>query len=135
MKINNIIDKNDNKRTIYSGYFLSSQEKIRLLQIFPPKYNRTLADHITYEFGPLSSIPPESRITIIGYTDSNDGLEALICSINGEHVRNDGSTYHITWSLDGNYKPVDSNRIISERGWVTIDPIQINTVPKVIKAN
>src|SRR3546814_9902597 len=50
--------------------------------------------------------------------DDGEGLQALIVSIDGSTDRPDGSTYHITWSLDRSRgrKAVQSNDVIAERG-------------------
>lgn len=113
---------------MYSAYQLDSKEREGLLKQFPPRYRRVVADHITVRFGgnqlPLPEIPQKAEI--IGMADDGNGLQALIVQINGNLTRQDGSIYHITWSLDPNkqtpseldstpdqtYKPVHSNALI-----------------------
>jgi hypothetical protein len=47
--------------------------------------------------------------------------------------RPDGSVYHITWSLQNGYKPVDSNKVIKKYGYeYLVEPISIETIPQVV---
>lgn len=116
---------------IYSGYKLSNESRTMLLDTFNPKYDKVIAHHITTEFGSHSTKPlnPDS-VYVIGYVDSEDGIEALIVSVNGTTKRSDGSTYHITWSLDSasGKKPFDSNSVIAHNGYFELDkkiPIKV----------
>ncbi|MDY6407302.1 MAG: hypothetical protein SPL08_01170 [Pseudomonadota bacterium] len=114
---------------MYSVYQLSQDEQKRLLELFPPRYAKIYADHVTVQFGgnrvvvPLP--PPANKMEIIGRADDNHGLEALIVRIDDHLKRSDGKVYHITWSLDPNivpdpditttdnqYRPVHSNMLI-----------------------
>lgn len=113
---------------MYSAYQLDSNQRKRLLKQFPPRYPRIVADHITVHFGgdqlPLPKMPEKTEI--MGMADDGNGLQTLIVQINGNLTRQDGSIYHITWSLDPNkqtpseldstpnqtYKPVHSNALI-----------------------
>jgi len=75
------------------------------------------------QFGNVTAedIPDGKSIKVVGYVNSGDGLEALVVSVDGETTRPDGSVYHITWSLTNGYKPVDSNKVIAERGYDVLD--------------
>lgn len=53
-------------------------------------------------------------------------------AIEGATERSDGSTYHVTWSLDRarGRVPKDSNRMIAEQGWDALaEPIPVTLVP------
>jgi len=122
-------------KALYSAYVLSTPSRERLLGIFPPKYSKLIAHHITVQFGNVTaeSIPVKAEVNVIGYADSGDGIEALVVSVDGSSARPDGSLYHITWSLQGDYKPVDSNYIIKKHGFLNLDiPITIDTIPQVV---
>ena len=121
---------------MYTAYVLDKKSRRKLLKTFPPKYPKVIGHHITVKFGvsKQTSIPSAADIKVVGYADSADGLEALVVSVNGKTTRPDGSTYHITWSLDPTkYKPVDSNKLLKKSSYKTIEPIKINTTPDLLK--
>ena len=113
---------------MYSAYQLDSKQRESLLKQFPPRYPRVVADHITVLFGGADvALPkPAQKAEVIGMADDGNGLQALIVRVNGNLVRQDGSIYHITWSLDPvglvsaemddtpnqTYKPVHSNVLV-----------------------
>ena len=120
----------------YSAYVLDEHSRSILKEKFPPKYPEFIGHHITYKFGvSKGSEPPSdpSSVNVIGYSDE-DGLEALVVSIDGSNERPDGSVYHITWSLDRNKgkKPVHSNDLV-KNGYDKIEPIKISVKPKILK--
>lgn len=92
---------------MYSVYQLMPTERQRLLKMFPPRYAKTYADHVTVQFGgdKVSLPAPAEQMEIIGRADDNHGLEAMVVRINGVLGRSDGKIYHITWSLDPKVKP------------------------------
>ena len=61
-----------------------------------------VADHVTLE----DPTPKATRCRrpvdaeIVGRADDGDSLEAMVVTIDGTTDRPDGSTFHITWSLD-----------------------------------
>ena len=66
---------------MYTAYVLSDDDRARLALAFPPKYEKFIGHHISVEFGvDKDAILPfdEAFITIVGFVDSGDGLEALI---------------------------------------------------------
>ena len=113
---------------MYSAYQLDSNHRTILLKQFLPCYPRVVADHITVCFGgtdvPLPA--PCQKAEVIGMADDGNGLQALIVRVDDCLTRQDGSVYHITWSLDPNkqisseidsnsgqtYKPVHSNALV-----------------------
>ena len=120
---------------MYTAYVLSDESRELLMKKFPPKYDKVVAHHITVEFGVPNdtSPPPEAELKVVGYADSKDGLEALIVAVDGQSKREDGSTYHITWSLDPDkYKPVDSNTLVKGRHTMTMRT-PISVTPEVLK--
>jgi hypothetical protein len=77
-----------------------------------------------------SNPPPEVRAEIVGRTDDDEGVEAMVVTIDGTTDRPDGSTYHITWSLGPGRKAKESNDVLKERGWKELDhPIPIMVSP------
>lgn len=120
---------------MYTAYVLTEDVKQQLLSVFPPSYDTVVAHHITVQFGVDKDAPPPDKATIkvVGHVDSEDGLQVLVCSVNGTTSRGDGSLWHITWSLDDTkYKPVDSKALLKKKLYNLSVPIQIDTVPAVL---
>ena len=109
-----------NRRTV--GWKLDRQQRDALLELFPPLWPDVIADHVTLESGPDSDLPGPVRATIVGEVSDGEGLQAMVVAIDGSTDRPDGSSYHITWSLDRGQgrKPVESNKVIAERGWTAL---------------
>ena len=119
------------KSTFYLAYNLTDSSREQLLNRFPPQFARVIAHHATYEFGVTSDtvLPPiPTTARVVGYS-SDGAIEALVVEIDGSTQRPDGSTYHITLSLDPDKrKPVDSNRLL-EAGWQSCEPYSIQVLP------
>lgn len=105
------------------GWKLDRSQRAELLERFPPRYPDPIADHVTLAVGegqrPLPG-PVDARI--VGRADDCRGLECLVVAIDGSTDRPDGSTFHITWSLDmaSGRRPRESNDLLREQGW---DPL------------
>ena len=108
------------------GWKLPSDERERLLQRFPPKYERVIADHVTLRPGatPETPLPRNVDTRVIGRADDGHSLECLVVELDGTTDRPDGSTYHITWSLGPGRQAIESNDVLRDRGWQTL-PTQI----------
>jgi hypothetical protein len=114
------------------GWKLPPEERERLLQRFPPKYENVVADHVTLRTGTTSSTPlprkPDARI--VGRADDGKSLECLVVELDGTTGRPDGSTYHITWSLGPGRDARESNDVLRDKGWDTLDaPVPIQLEP------
>jgi hypothetical protein len=115
-----------------TGWKLPEDERDQLLRQFVPKYENVVADHVTLRTAATPSTPfprkPDARI--VGRADDGKGLECLVVELDGTTDRPDGSTYHITWSLDPGREARESNDVLRERGWehlpaplpVTLEP-------------
>jgi len=113
------------------GWLLARDDREGLLEQFPPKFEKTVAHHVTLKSEAKSDpIPGEVRAAIVGHTDDEKGVEAMVVSIDGTTDRPDGSTYHITWSLGDGRRARESNDVLKERGWQELDhPIPIRLEP------
>lgn len=120
----------------YVGFELTPNSRLKLMELFPPKYSRVFGHHITTKFGTKSEddIPDYTEdVQVVAHSDSGDGLEALVVRINGNSRKEDGNLFHITWSLDPEkYKPFDSNKLVSNRR-TKINPVPIQVVPMIFK--
>lgn len=119
-----VLTHKETRKPLYSAYMILKQSRRQLLKLWDTKYEKVIAHHVTVQFGDVTKddVPEEARIEVVGYVDSMDGLEALIVSVNGEIVRPDGKTYHITLSLDpSKYAPMDSNQLIADKGFIPLD--------------
>jgi hypothetical protein len=111
-------------------------ERERLLERFPPKYERSVADHVTLQARASDDTPLPREVTaeIVGRADDGESLECLVVAIDGTTDRPDGSTYHITWSLGPGRRAKESNDVLRERGWEHLDrPIPIEIEPAKFK--
>ena len=113
------------------GWLLAKDDRERLLEQFPPKFEKIDAHHVTLTSEAKGDpIPGEVRAAIVGRTDDEKGVEAMVVSIDGSTDRPDGSTYHITWSLGDGRRARESNDVLRERGWQELDhPIPIKLEP------
>ena len=115
------------------GWKLDRGEREQLLRRFPPRYPDTIADHVTLETGAENKpLPPEVTAEIVGRTDDDEGVEAMVVTIDGTTDRPDGSTFHITWSLDKKKgrKARESNDVLKQRGWDELGhPIRVTVTP------
>ena len=111
------------------GWKLDRDERRILLEQHPPRYAEAIADHVTLQVG-TKDLPDDVRASIVGRTNDDDGVEAMVVSIDGTTDRPDGSIYHITWSLGPGRKAKESNDVLKERGWQELDhPIPITLTP------
>ncbi|MEO8453530.1 MAG: hypothetical protein ABI454_00070 [Sphingomicrobium sp.] len=112
-----------------TGWKLPSEERERLLQRFPPKYENVIADHVTLSVG-RKELPNKAVPRIVGRADDGVSLECLVVEIDGTTDRPDGSTYHITWSLGRARRAVESNDVLRTSGWQPIgSPVPVELEP------
>lgn len=116
------------------GWRLDDQDRARLLERFPPVWPDVIADHVTLMFpeAKQNASALADRGEVVGHVDDGEGLQALVVEIGGTTVRPDGSTYHITWSIDRERgrEPKDSNGVLARLGWDRLDsPISIGLTP------
>ena len=108
------------------GWKLDRAQRRELLARFPPKYRDEVADHVTLatKVPRKAELPGDVAAEIVGRADDGNGVEAMVVRLEGTTDRPDGSTYHITWSLDKarGRKAKESNDVIARLGWEPIDP-------------
>lgn len=117
-----------------TGWKLDREDRARLLERFPAEWPDVVADHVTLDAdaGDDPSLPPAVRTDIVGGIDDGAGVQAMVVAVNGSTNRPDGSTYHITWSLDRSRgrEAVESNAVIAKLGWRPLDdPVPIRVAP------
>lgn len=111
------------------GWKLDRSEREALLSRFPPRYAEPVADHITLEKGE-AALPPDVSARIVGRSDDGRGVEAMVVALDGSTDRPDGSTFHITWSLEPGRRAVESNAVIRDCGWSRFDdPVAVSVEP------
>ena len=106
------------------GWKLDEAQRRELVQQFPPRYRNLVADHVTLQskVAKDAPLPQEVEGAIVGRADDGRGVEAMVVTIDGTTDRPDGSTYHITWSLEDGRAAKESNDVIAASGWRPIDP-------------
>ncbi|HEY0625520.1 MAG TPA: hypothetical protein VGD10_02185 [Allosphingosinicella sp.] len=112
------------------GWKLDREQRKELLQQFPPKYSEVVADHVTLaaKVAKKAELPCETEGEIIGRSDDGKGVEAMVVRLGGTTDRPDGSTYHITWSLEKGRRAKESNDVIRDHGWKPLEmpmPVQL----------
>lgn len=117
-----------------TGWKVDRADRERLLAKIKPRWPEVVADHVTLDAKASSRtpLPPSVSAVIVGEADDGIGLQAMVVAIDGSTDRPDGSTYHITWSLDRDKgrKAVESNAVIRELGWRSFDePIPLQLRP------
>jgi hypothetical protein len=67
-------------------------------------------------------LPPRCTGVIVGRSDDEAGVEAMVVEVDGTVDRPGGGTYHITWSLDEGREARESNEVIARHGWQPVVP-------------
>jgi hypothetical protein len=115
-----------------TGWKLDRDQRRELLQQFPPKFRNVVADHVTLQSDAADDapLPQETEGEIVGRVEDGKGVEAMIVAIGGTTDRPDGSTYHITWSLEDGREAKESNDVLAREKWVMFDlPMPIRLEP------
>jgi hypothetical protein len=115
------------------GWKLDRGEREQLLRRFPPRYPDVIADHVTLKTNAEQDpLPDPVASAIVGQADDDDSLECIVVTIDGTTDRPDGSTFHITWSLDKSKgrKARESNDLLRDEGWKRFDqPLSVTLEP------
>lgn len=113
------------------GWKLDRAERAALLERFPPRYARPVADHVTLKVdASRDPLPGAARASIVGRGDDGEGVEAFVVAIDGTTGRPDGSIFHVTWSLDDGRRAKESNDVLQQRGWDELDqPVPLTLEP------
>ncbi|HEU4956136.1 MAG TPA: hypothetical protein VFT40_00765 [Sphingomicrobium sp.] len=115
------------------GWKLDRLQRAELLERFPPRYRDAIADHVTLKSNSeRDELPGPAASAIVGRADDGDSLECMVVTINGTIDRPDGSTFHITWSLDKSKgrQARESNDVLKQRGWSNLpEPLPIKLEP------
>ena len=119
---------------VVTGWKVDAQDREQLIARFRPRWPDVIADHVTLDAkaSMRTPLPPSVSAKIVGEADDGRGLQAMVVAIDGSTDRPDGSTYHITWSLDRRRgrKPVESNDVIRKQGWRALDePVSVALSP------
>lgn len=102
------------------GWKLTRECRDALIATIPPKYARTIADHVTLSISGTASPEPVATAKIIGRADDGLGVEAMVVAIDGSTARPDGKVWHVTWSLADNRTARESNDVIAQLGWTGV---------------
>lgn len=105
------------------GWKLDRDERAALLERFPARYPKAIADHVTLRsrVAADAALPPAATGVIVGRSDDGAGVEALVVQVDGSADRPDGGTYHITWSLGEGREARESNDVIGRCGWQRVE--------------
>jgi hypothetical protein len=122
--VNSAIGRSMTRPGSVIGWKLDRRQREQLLAGFPAKYPDEVADHVTLRTDAAADpLPAPVQAAIVGYADDGLGVECMVVTIDQTTDRPDGSTFHITWSLDKSKgrKARESNDLLKERGWEMFD--------------
>lgn len=111
------------------GWKLDRSQRDALLAALPPHYARAVADHVTLSVSGTDLPDPVSTAAIIGHVDDGLGVEAYVVALDGDTLRPDGGTWHITWSLAEGRAARESNDVIAAAGWTSVRAIPVDLTP------
>jgi hypothetical protein len=116
------------------GWTVDEAARAALIARFPPRYSDVIAHHVTLQARvPADTpLPPHRACEIVGEADDGQGVQAMVVRMDRTTDRPDGSTFHITWSLDKarGRRAQESNDVIRERGWTPLpEPAPVAVVP------
>ena len=98
------------------------------MDLYTPRYKQIDCDHITIEYdNPSEELEDKYKnapLEVIGY-QSGVGVDCLVVSVNGSIYRPDGGIFHITLSIKGGHKPLESNALLKQQGYNTLIPFPI----------
>lgn len=115
-----------------TGWLLDQADRAALLVRFPPAWPEVIAHHVTLAAHSGDPLPGTVTAAIVGEANDGEGLQALAVAIDGTTDRPDGSTYHITWSLDParGRRAIQSNDVLARDGFDRVAaPIPIRLIP------
>ena len=115
-----------------TGWKLDRAQRRELLQMFPPRYRKTVADHVTLQSRAAGDapLPTETDGEIVGRADDGKGVEAMVVAVGCTTDRPDGGTYHITWSLEDGREAKERNDVLAAGDWERFDlPMPIRLHP------
>ena len=103
----------------YTAYVIAEAERKRILDVFPAKFDKIIAHHVTYEFGtmPDQKPPTVTNARIVG-CHANDRIQALVVELDDhkfQKAQDDQRYLHLTLSRDTtqNVRNVESNQLIA----------------------
>jgi hypothetical protein len=105
-------------KNTYLAFVLSPASRERLLTIFKPKFSKVICHHVTIDFNLTEDrlkkfkhlLDEAPGVLVKGYA-CGDGIECISVKVGSNSIREDGSFYHITLSLEPPHKPVESNKL------------------------
>lgn len=117
-----------------TGWAVDKDERDILLARIEPAYPDVIANHVTLwaKVSADAPLPPPASCEVIGVADDAEGVQALVVRIDGTTERPDGSTFHITWSIDKGRgrRASHSNDVIARLGWRDLPaPIPVTVAP------
>lgn len=111
------------------GWKLTTQCREALLAAHPPRYSNVVADHVTLSVAGNYPPDPVTDARIVGHVDDGLGVEAMVVSLNGSTTRPDGKVWHVTWSLNEGRAARESNDVIAEKGWLSLNDEMLALIP------
>lgn len=115
----------------YVAFNLSDAAHAMLLDRHPAKFPMIVAHHVTFAFGVDESfeLPQDAEVKVVGYA-CDDKIECVVVEVNGSTQRpSDGKLFHITISHTKDAKPVQSNDLLRDQGYESVENFFLETIP------
>ncbi len=112
MKYIKLFEEFEIKNIIYTGLFLDSKTRNRIIKLIKPKFDNIILHHITIAFKPTEinyTFGGIYNINIIGICEDDNAQALLVEKI---PLLNNVKFPHVTYSLNENISPVYSNKLI-----------------------
>lgn len=108
------------------GWKLDKTQRNHLLGQISPRYEKTVADHVTLAAKVAADVPIPDRVRAraVGHIDDGRGVQAVVVEVEGSTERPDGGTYHITWSLGPGRQARESNDVLASQAWGPLDQLR-----------
>ncbi len=112
----------------FSGWMLTNDQRSNVIEQYAPRFATVRASHVTWMLTQNKVIPQNADIVIIGHA-ANDRIEALLVSVNGQTLREDGQHYHITLSHIEGAASKESGAMIAQTKATPLAPQRLETLP------
>lgn len=121
----------------YTGWALTDECKARVLKAFPPEFEETRCDHVTFEYGVKNEVPPAPALIVLYGLLRVPHFQIAAVLVNNEIVQpRRARMFHITISRDKGFASGDAGLLLanSVQSVDRVPPMKLTTTPFVRRA-
>lgn len=111
------------------GWKIDRNQRAALLESHPPRYSNIIADHVALAIVGAELPWPVADARIVVHSDNGMGIEAIVVAIAGHTGGPDGKVWHITWFLVDARTARESNDVIAQQGWTSMNAGNLMSKP------